>query len=161
RREAPAAGPRSAARSVDGGRSTSDHRRCGGRGRRAKGLLHETARAVRRDRRSRAGHSSADRHDPGRRVRLMIVLDTNVVSELMKESPDEAVWRWFLTTRREGLYTTAITAAEIHYGIERLPGGSRRRKLVREAADEIFGEITDEVLPFGAEAAMAFPVVVT
>jgi predicted nucleic acid-binding protein len=90
----------------------------------------------------------------------MIVLDTNVVSELMKESPDEAVWHWFVAKRPEGLYTTAITAAEIHYGIERLPVG-RRRKQVREAAGEVFGDIADEILSFGAEAAMAFPVVVT
>jgi predicted nucleic acid-binding protein len=90
----------------------------------------------------------------------MIVLDTNVVSELMKEFPDEAVWHWFVAHRREGLYTTAITAAEVHYGIERLPVGRRRRQ-VSEAADEIFGGIEDEVLSFTAEAAMAFPVVVT
>lgn len=89
----------------------------------------------------------------------MIVLDTNVVSELMKESPEEAVWHWFVTNRREGLYTTAITAAEIHYGIERLPIG-RRRKQVREAAADVFGDIGDEVLSFDAEAAMAFPVVI-
>lgn len=90
----------------------------------------------------------------------MIVLDTNVVSELMKEFPDEVVWHWFVAHRREGLYTTAITTAEIHYGIERLPLGRRRRQ-VSEAADEVFGGIADEVLSFTAEAAFAFPVVVT
>lgn len=53
----------------------------------------------------------------------MIVLDTNVVSELMKSSPDEAVWQWFLSQRRKDLHATAITAAEIHFGIQRMPDG--------------------------------------
>jgi predicted nucleic acid-binding protein len=88
----------------------------------------------------------------------MIVLDTNVVSELMKESPDPAVWQWLLDNQDEELWTTAITAAEIHNGIERMPTG-RRRKQVRAAADQAFAAVGGEVLSFTAEAAMAYPVV--
>ena len=88
----------------------------------------------------------------------MIVLDTNVVSELMKESPDRAVWQWVQANLGEELCTTAITLAEIHDGIERLPGGRRRRQ-VRDAADEPFAFVEDEILSFTAEAAMAYPVV--
>jgi predicted nucleic acid-binding protein len=88
----------------------------------------------------------------------MIVLDTNVVSELMKESPDAAVWHWLSSNLGEDMYTTAITAAEIHNGVERMPTG-RRRKQVREAAAEVFALVEDEVLSFTAEAAMAYPVV--
>jgi toxin FitB len=88
----------------------------------------------------------------------MIVLDTNVVSELMKESPNAAVWQWLHSNLGEDLYTSAITAAEIHHGIERMPAG-RRRKQVRDAAGEVFALVEDEVLSFTAEAAMAYPVV--
>ncbi|MEI8411780.1 MULTISPECIES: type II toxin-antitoxin system VapC family toxin [unclassified Kribbella] len=90
----------------------------------------------------------------------MIVLDTDVISELMKESPDTAVWQWLHDNLGEELYTTAITAAEIHNGIEQLPAG-RLRKQVREAAGGIFALVQDEVLSFTAEAAMAYPVVMT
>ncbi len=88
----------------------------------------------------------------------MIVLDTNVVSELMKLSPDEAVWRWFQGQRRLDLHTTAVTIAEIHDGIQRMPDG-RRKELVRGTADTMLGAVTDEILSFTAEAAMAYPVV--
>ena len=74
----------------------------------------EVPRAVRCARRRRAGYPAADRWPPRTgRVRLMIVLDTNVLSELMKESPNETVWRWLQGNPNEELYTTAITAAEI------------------------------------------------
>ena len=59
----------------------------------------------------------------------MIILDTNVVSELMRPSP-HVVLRWFAATLPEDLHVTAITMAEILYGIERLPQG-RRRDAVR------------------------------
>lgn len=88
----------------------------------------------------------------------MIVLDTNLVSELMKVAPDEAVWSWFRAQLRQDLHTTAVTVAEIHSGIQRMPDG-RRREQVREMADEMFAAVTDEVLSFTAEAAMAYPVV--
>ncbi len=53
----------------------------------------------------------------------MIILDTNVASELMKPSPAPIVRDWVRTHRGNELYTTSITLAEIRYGIERLPAG--------------------------------------
>ncbi|MGW7684353.1 PIN domain-containing protein [Kribbella sp. NPDC054772] len=90
----------------------------------------------------------------------MIVLDTNVVSELMKQVPDAAVWHWTRDNLGAEFRTTAITVAEIHTGIERMPGG-RRRTQVREAADAPFASafVEDEILSFTAEAAMAYSVV--
>ena len=88
----------------------------------------------------------------------MIVLDTNVLSELMKESPAEAVWQWLRSNHDEELCATAITAAEIHNGIEQMPVGRRRRQ-VREAADAAFAVVEDDLLSFTAEAAMAYSVV--
>lgn len=43
----------------------------------------------------------------------MIVLDTNVVSELMRATPEPAVLAWLQRTSSTGLYTTAVTVAEI------------------------------------------------
>ncbi len=88
----------------------------------------------------------------------MIVLDTNVISELMKESPDPSVWRWVQGNLGKDLCTTAITVAEIHDGIERMPTG-RRRNEVRLAVEEPFSFVDAEVLSFTAEAAMAYSVV--
>lgn len=90
----------------------------------------------------------------------MIVLDTNVASELMRSAPDLTVVDW-VGARHDGeLYTTAITLAEIRYGIERLPDG-RRKELLGSAAAEVFRAFEDHVLPFDARAAAAYPSVVT
>jgi len=63
----------------------------------------------------------------------MIIVDTNVVSELMKPSPSALVIEWVRDRTGSELFTTSITLAEILYGIARLPGG-RRKELLRSTA---------------------------
>ena len=53
----------------------------------------------------------------------MIVLDTNIVSELMKAAPDERVVKWIAAQPGASLFTTSITQAEILHGIMLLPSG--------------------------------------
>jgi predicted nucleic acid-binding protein len=59
----------------------------------------------------------------------MIILDTNVVSELIDEAPSETVVDWIGRTPPLKLFTTAITEAELFYGVARLPNGRRKRDL--------------------------------
>ena len=59
----------------------------------------------------------------------MIVLDTNVVSELMKSAPDPRVRDWLAGLADITLVTTAVSVAEIEYGLQRLPQGRRRADL--------------------------------
>lgn len=89
----------------------------------------------------------------------MIVLDTNVVSELMRAEPAPAVVSWLKQSSGSGLYTTAVTVAEIRYGIARLPEGQRRDSL-HQAANEIFAAFPRQVLPFDLAAAVAYADVV-
>lgn len=89
----------------------------------------------------------------------MIVADTNVVSELMKVETSPAVRAWVLAQGQRELRITAITVAEILYGIERLPIG-RRKDTLREAAVDVFSRFTEEVLPFDAAAATVYPEIV-
>ena len=60
----------------------------------------------------------------------MILLDTNVVSELMRPAPDPKVVAWFVGQEPGTMALSVITLAEILYGLERLPGGRRRADLV-------------------------------
>ena len=90
----------------------------------------------------------------------MIVIDTNVASELMRPSPAVAVQDWVRSRDARQLYTTAITVAEIRYGIERLPEG-RRKEDLRAAAAEIFETFAEQVLPFDATAAEQYALVVS
>jgi predicted nucleic acid-binding protein len=90
----------------------------------------------------------------------MIVIDTNVASELMKPSPDPSVRDWIVAHRGDRLHTTSITVAEIRYGIERLPAG-RRRDLLKVTADDLFSAFKEQILPFDAAAAAVYPLVVT
>ena len=85
----------------------------------------------------------------------MIVLDTNVVSELMRTTPAPAVLAWLRQTSSTGLYTTSVTVAEIRYGIARLPDGRRKHDL-HQAADEIFAAFPRQILPFDLAAAIAY-----
>ena len=82
----------------------------------------------------------------------MIVLDTNVVSELMRPDPAPQVAAWVRGRDRPELRTTSITLAEIRYGIARLPDGRRKQALLA-AASETFRAFEDQVLPFDAAAA--------
>ncbi len=90
----------------------------------------------------------------------MIVLDTNVVSELMRAEPEPAVLRWLRQGSGDSLYTTTITVAEIRYGIARLPEG-RRRESLHQAANEIFAAFPRQVLTFDLAAANTYADVVT
>ncbi|HEV8566729.1 MAG TPA: type II toxin-antitoxin system VapC family toxin [Actinoplanes sp.] len=90
----------------------------------------------------------------------MIVLDTNVVSELMRAEPARAVLTWLQQNSGGSMYTTTVTVAEIRYGIARLPEGQRRESL-HQAANEIFAAFPRQVLPFDLAAANAYADVVT
>lgn len=83
----------------------------------------------------------------------MIVLDTNVVSELMKPSPSAAVAGWARAFGAGELHTTSVTVAEILYGIERLAEG-RRKRTIGETARRVFSTFAEHVLPFDAAAAV-------
>lgn len=86
----------------------------------------------------------------------MILLDTNVVSELMKPAPAAEVIAWIGVQPIQGLFTTSITQAEILHGVLLLPSGKRREAL-QVAADAMFREdFGDRVLAFGADAALHY-----
>ena len=88
----------------------------------------------------------------------MIVLDTNVVSELMRAEPAPGVASWVRARDRRELRTTAITLAEVRYGIARLPDGRRKQVLVAAAA-EIFAAFADQVLPVDGAATEHYAVI--
>jgi len=91
----------------------------------------------------------------------MLVLDTNVISEIMKASPSPRVMEWWAQQEAGELFTTTITVAEILYGIEILPKGKRRDSL-RAEADLVFTQdFVGRILPFDEEAARAFPEIAT
>ena len=89
----------------------------------------------------------------------MIVLDTNVVSELMRATPSTEVVAWLRDQPAGSLLTTAVTVAEIRYGLERLPDGRRAAEL-RRIADETLGAFAGQVLPFDLDAANRYGVLV-
>jgi len=90
----------------------------------------------------------------------VIVLDTNVASELMRAVPAPRVVAWLQQNADHDLVTTAITVAEIQYGISRLPSG-RRRATLAAAAAEIFAAFPDQILPFDVAAAHAYADIVS
>jgi hypothetical protein len=86
----------------------------------------------------------------------MIVLDTNVLSETLRPRPADSVKQWMAAQAAALLYTTAISQAEILYGVALLPGG-RRKLTLQEMAEAIFGQaFLGRVLPFDSAAAISF-----
>ncbi|MBA3395347.1 MAG: type II toxin-antitoxin system VapC family toxin [Deltaproteobacteria bacterium] len=86
----------------------------------------------------------------------MIVLDTNVISELMRGTPSPAVVLWVNSKAATSLYTTSVTQAEILHGILLLPKG-KRRDAIATAADEMFErDFASRILGFGSDAAAAY-----
>jgi predicted nucleic acid-binding protein len=60
----------------------------------------------------------------------MIILDTNVVSEIMRPKPDERVPRWLDQQPRSSIWTTSVTVFEIRFGLETMPVGRHRAALM-------------------------------
>ncbi|HEY1731709.1 MAG TPA: type II toxin-antitoxin system VapC family toxin [Terriglobales bacterium] len=86
----------------------------------------------------------------------MTILDTNVISEVMRPKPSSQVLSWVQAQPSRELFTTAITVAEIYYGIELL-AKSKRREVLQAAADGIFAlDFADRTLAFDGDAARIF-----
>lgn len=86
----------------------------------------------------------------------MIILDTNIVSEMMKTAPSRTVLDWLNAQDAASLYVTTITLAEIGYGLRLLPDGQRRR-LLAERFDQFIARAFDQrILSFDAAAARAY-----
>lgn len=83
----------------------------------------------------------------------MIILDTNVLSEMMRLERNGAFVRWIQATDSDELFTTAVTQAEILLGVALLPRGRRQASLA-EATRQIFLEnFAGRILPFDSGAA--------
>jgi predicted nucleic acid-binding protein len=89
----------------------------------------------------------------------MIVLDTNVVSELMRPAPARAVLAWFAGREAAGLYLSAVSEAELRRGVAILPEGARRAALSAALDAVVAEEFAGRVLPFDGAAAVAFAAV--
>lgn len=86
----------------------------------------------------------------------MLVLDTNVISEALKPKPDARVKAWLETQPPAGVFTTAVSQAEILYGIAILPKGRRQSVLLTAAVLMFEEDFRGRVLPFDAQAATIF-----
>ncbi|TDD47708.1 type II toxin-antitoxin system VapC family toxin [Saccharopolyspora elongata] len=91
----------------------------------------------------------------------MIILDTNVLSEVTRQAPDADVLAWLDSLPAAEVATTAITAAELLYGVTRLPDGHRKTSLNAAVHALINDDFHGRVEPFDAPAAAEYAVVVS
>jgi predicted nucleic acid-binding protein len=92
--------------------------------------------------------------------RGMILLDTNVLSELMRRDPDPRTVAWVDAQAGQRLHLSAVTRAEVELGIALLPEG-RRKDGLRAAAARMFAEFAGRCLPFDDRAASFYAVLVS
>ncbi|MCA3277778.1 MAG: type II toxin-antitoxin system VapC family toxin [Roseomonas sp.] len=86
----------------------------------------------------------------------MILLDTNVVSEVMRPAPAPAVLAWFAAQDAGALYLSAVAEAELRRGAALLPVGKRRTRLMAEIDAMIAEDFAGRILSFDSAAAQAF-----
>lgn len=90
----------------------------------------------------------------------MIILDTNVLSALMRDEPDVAVVTWLDAQPPESIWTTAITVFEVRTGLELLDPSRRRDRLESAFEQVLMVDLDDRVLAFDTAAADAAGVLV-
>ena len=89
----------------------------------------------------------------------MIVLDTNVVSELIRPDPTSNVVDWVAGQAAPNLYLSTISEAELRYGVEILPAGERRNRLFEEVEGMLREDFAGRILPFDSAASQAYAVI--
>lgn len=86
----------------------------------------------------------------------MIILDTNVISELLRPAPEPRVEHWLSAQDGLSIYLTSISEAELRYGLAIMEVGKRRAALV-DAVDRILREdFAGRILPFDSDAAQSY-----
>lgn len=83
----------------------------------------------------------------------MVLLDTDVLSALMRAAPDREVLTWLNCQPWTSMWTTSVTVFEIRFGIAILPVGERRSHLAAEFERVLTDEMEDRVVPFDTNAA--------
>jgi hypothetical protein len=91
----------------------------------------------------------------------VIVLDTNVISELARKAPDLGVLSWLDSLEASDVATTAVTAAELRYGVARLPEGHRKRELTVVIRGILTEDFHGRVLRFDERASVRYADIVT
>ncbi len=86
----------------------------------------------------------------------MIVLDTNIVSELLRPAPGPQVEAWLAAQDGAIIYFTAVGEAELRHGVAILPAGRRRRTLAEVIEGMLEEDFHDRILPFDRAAARAY-----
>ncbi len=86
----------------------------------------------------------------------MIVIDTNVISELWKIEPNSNVLAWMDAQTIETLYLSAVTVAELRYGLAAMPEGKRRTIYQERLANEVLPAFAGRVLPFDLDTSQAY-----
>ena len=86
----------------------------------------------------------------------MIILDTNVISELLRPAPEPKVGHWLSAQDGLNVYLTSISEAELRYGLAIMENGKRRAALI-DAVDRILREdLAGRILPFDSDAAQSY-----
>lgn len=91
----------------------------------------------------------------------MIILDTNVVSELIRATPDPGVRAWVNSLPSTQIATTAITAGELYCGVARLPAGQRRQQLAVAVSTLLNDALRGRIAAFDERASRRYADVVT
>jgi predicted nucleic acid-binding protein len=91
----------------------------------------------------------------------MIILDTNVLSEMLRSAPDARVSGWLAAQPVMQLFTTSVTEAEIRYGVARLPD-EQRKAVLQSTVEGLFSEdLSGRILPFDTESAKIYAEIVS
>lgn len=86
----------------------------------------------------------------------MILLDTNVISEPLRRVPEARVINWIDAQSLETLYLSAITVAELRFGVANLPVGKRRDELQTSLENQILPLFSGRVRPFELDCTTAY-----
>lgn len=86
----------------------------------------------------------------------MIVLDTNVLSEILRLTPEARVLSWLQAQPRTMLFTTTITRGEMFYGVRLLPEGKRKASMLAEVRAIFAADFAGQILAFDNDAADAY-----
>lgn len=87
---------------------------------------------------------------------MITIVDTNVLSELLRAEPSPAVLAWFAAQPAQGLFVSAVTQAEMMLGVRLLPAGKRRAALERALSAMFDEDFRGRILPFDSQVVTAY-----